>query len=363
MSLLSRIVRSSSPVDHHQEAKKKYRDAKNRLSTFSKYNWPSSSPVEVTSLAEAGFLLKKSRLRNDQVECVFCGINLADWKTGDDPFEEHRRVNPRCDFLMGYNVNNIPLDGKTTSDPVRGNNPRVDRGEDVFGHPLLWNSQPLLEDELSSHESVFTSSQESTSSSSSHSSSPTTSYLRSSLGNDVIQKHRPPCHANYVTFDSRLRSFPPNWNSICQVSASSLAEAGYFYAGPFDDITSTIMDAVTCFHCNQRTCHWEKEDNAWEEHRKQSPNCYFLRLNYCQDEKQKHGSQDTLSGIGKQLSTIAEMAHKIQEARCKVCLNHEIEMLFLPCRHANSCGSCASALTKCPTCRTTIDSSIRIYLS
>lgn len=358
MSLLAKIVRSASPV-HHQESKKKYREARHRLATFSKNNWPSNSPVDVNSLADAGFLLRKSRLRPDQVECVFCGINLADWKLGDDPFREHSRVNPRCDFLMGYNVHNVPLDG--TSDPIRGSNPRIERSDDVFGHPLLWNSQRRLEDEISSQESTSGEFSSSQGSSSSTSSSPTTSLFGNVIGNDVIQKHRPPCHANYVTFDSRLRSFPPNWQSLCLVDASSLAEAGYFYAGPFQDVHSTIMDAVTCFHCNQRTCHWEKDDNAWEEHKKQSPNCYFLRLNFCHlGEK---GSQEKLSGIGKQLSSIADKVHKIQQSGCKVCLNNEVEMLFLPCRHANSCSSCASALTKCPTCRTTIDNSIRIYLS
>jgi hypothetical protein len=50
-------------------------------------------------------------------------------------------------------------------------------------------------------------------------------------------------------------------------------------------------------------------------------------------------------------------------AKCKVCYGNEIEILFLPCRHATVCATCAASVDRCPYCRAHIDGSVRIYLS
>ena len=39
---------------------------------------------------------------------------------------------------------------------------------------------------------------------------------------------------------------------------------------------------------------------------------------------------------------------------CIVCMDHKIEVVFLPCTHMVTCASCASALTVCPICRRNI---------
>jgi len=48
---------------------------------------------------------------------------------------------------------------------------------------------------------------------------------------------------------------------------------------------------------------------------------------------------------------------------CKVCLDREIGVVFLPCGHHVSCTRCAPAMKKCPICRQVIHSAIRAFLS
>ena len=56
--------------------------------------------------------------------------------------------------------------------------------------------------------------------------------------------------------------------------------------------------------------------------------------------------------------------NELQEQRlCKVCLDEEINMVFLPCGHLVCCSVCAPALSKCPICRTAITDTVRTYLS
>jgi hypothetical protein len=46
---------------------------------------------------------------------------------------------------------------------------------------------------------------------------------------------------------------------------------------------------------------------------------------------------------------------------CKVCLDHEVSLVFVPCGHLVSCSSCADQLNDCPVCRKRITSKIRTF--
>ena len=57
----------------------------------------------------------------DRVICFHCGGGLRHWKTNDDPWKEHEKWNPKCEFVLmikgpGF-VENV-VKGMTTSDYV-----------------------------------------------------------------------------------------------------------------------------------------------------------------------------------------------------------------------------------------------------
>ncbi|XP_069131319.1 E3 ubiquitin-protein ligase XIAP-like [Argopecten irradians] len=47
----------------------------------------------------------------------------------------------------------------------------------------------------------------------------------------------------------------------------------------------------------------------------------------------------------------AEIEDLRMRLKCKVCLENELEMVFLPCCHLCTCVDCETLLTKCPICR------------
>ncbi|MBN3292702.1 BIRC1 protein, partial [Polypterus senegalus] len=60
-------------------------------------DWPSFSKVAVNELAHAGFYFTGLR---DEVQCYSCGGSLAHWEEGDDPWKEHAKWFPECNYLQ-----------------------------------------------------------------------------------------------------------------------------------------------------------------------------------------------------------------------------------------------------------------------
>jgi hypothetical protein len=58
-----------------------------------------------------------------------------------------------------------------------------------------------------------------------------------------------------------------------------------------------------------------------------------------------------------------QMEEDSQQAKgkCIVCLDKIANILYMPCRHLATCGSCKTMLEKCPVCRAICLSFIRIY--
>lgn len=55
---------------------------------------------------------------------------------------------------------------------------------------------------------------------------------------------------------------------------------------------------------------------------------------------------------------------RLQEERmCKVCMDREVSVVFVPCGHLVTCGECASNLRLCPICRAVIRESVRTFMS
>jgi hypothetical protein len=77
-----------------------------RLKTYE--SWPLSF-MDKNEMAAAGFYFTGF---GDMVRCPFCKVLMGYWKSGDNPFFDHKRRSPDCDFANG----NIPTDSDT---PIR----------------------------------------------------------------------------------------------------------------------------------------------------------------------------------------------------------------------------------------------------
>ncbi|XP_039267140.1 baculoviral IAP repeat-containing protein 8-like [Styela clava] len=72
-----------------------YENRSTRLQSFK--NWPGHIQATPEQLAEAGFFYLDDR---DRCKCYYCNGGLQNWDFEDDPWTEHAKYFPRCEFLL-----------------------------------------------------------------------------------------------------------------------------------------------------------------------------------------------------------------------------------------------------------------------
>lgn len=86
-----------------------------------------------------------------------------------------------------------------------------------------------------------------------------------------------------------------------------------------------------------------------------------------QSEQQQQRINDDIQFDSSDLSehlTLEEENRKLKDARlCKVCMDAEVGVVFLPCGHLVTCVQCAPGVTMCPLCRSQIKGFVRTFLS
>lgn len=306
-----------------------------RLDTFE--CWPSNSPVRPGDLAEAGLFYMG---HDDAVQCFCCAGMIGAWEPGDTAWGEHETHFPNCFFILGHDVGNIPLPG--------GSGQRSD------------------------------------------------------------------AHAHMSSFEERLQSFQETPHHI---DHERLAQAGFYSGG--------LEDRVLCFSCGGGLKNWEPEEDPWEEHAKHYPGCRFLLMEKGQEfvnsiQLQSSAASSHQNGFSKDgsdvlQSSIAKQAIEMgldpslvertilermrvtssghssvqalvedclsftpappeedplkklekleREKLCKICMDKDSCMVFLPCGHLVCCQECANALCKCPICCSAVTQKIKTYLS
>jgi len=213
----------------------------------------------------------------------------------------------------------------------------------------------------------------------------TTEQDRAALG--IINFHGPR-HVQYVTEQARLKSFS-FWPPALPQKPKDLAEAGFFYTGR--------SDQVKCFYCDGGLESWEPADSPWGEHVKWFGDCAFVKMktekeNICETKLSKvmggsveMNAKKSIQEDGKNIMTetkASEMQKPLNEIKstklkgleqevqslreersCKICLENEASIVFLPCGHLCSCANCAPALKICAVCRAPIQGLVRTYLA
>ncbi|XP_041519364.1 baculoviral IAP repeat-containing protein 1a-like [Microtus oregoni] len=206
-------IRVKSP-EKLRGGKARYQEEEARLESFE--NWPfyahGTSP---RVLSAAGFVFTGKR---DTVQCFSCAGCLGNWEEGDDPWKEHAKWFPKCEFLRS----------KKSSEEIAQYIKSYEGFVHVTGEHFLnsWVRRELP--------------------------------MVSAYCNDSV----------FANEELRLDTFK-DWPHTSPVAVEALVRAGLFYTGK--------KDTVRCFSCEGCMCKWEEGDDPLEEHTKFFPNCVFLQ--------------------------------------------------------------------------------------
>lgn len=337
------------------------RKEENRLKTYD--NWPKHliNKVKPADLAQCGFFYTTIR---DKVICAFCQVPAWDWASTDIPIKEHYKHNPECPLLNDEDCGNEPIKNIKFKELVL-------ECRDV---PPCYSSSYSDEDEIS-----FQSTDRLRPASDEQNNSPNLNHNLEELKNisRLISKHK---HADkFYTYQNRLDTFQ-NW-PVDSVKKTHLADAGFYYLG--------FKDQVKCFSCELSLANWSNLDNPWIEHCRYQKNCEYLKLTKGNEYINRNSKLKDLPSKPSEVvccgstassassNSSSDIEHTDIEHEnegslnlfedtknvCKICMTKAADIVYLPCLHLASCGSCAIAMRDCPLCKKNILSTMKVYIS
>uniref|UniRef100_A0A8C5Z9S3 RING-type E3 ubiquitin transferase n=1 Tax=Marmota marmota marmota TaxID=9994 RepID=A0A8C5Z9S3_MARMA len=246
-----------------------------RMRTF--MYWPASVPVQPEQFASASFYYMD---RNDDVKCFCCDGGLRCWESGDDPWVEHAKWFPRCEFL-------IRMKGQEFVDEIQARYPHLpEQLLSTSDTPGEENAEPIVhlgpgENDLS-----------------------------------LIRK-------NTMALFQQLTCVLPILDNLLKANIPLQAR----------ELIDTILVKGNAAANIFKNCLNEID--------------YTLYENLYVEKNMKYIPTEDVSGL-----PLEEQLRRLQEEiTCKVCMDKEVSIVFIPCGHLVICQEYAPSLRKCPICR------------
>ncbi|XP_057705726.1 E3 ubiquitin-protein ligase XIAP [Corythoichthys intestinalis] len=381
----------------------------NRLHSFNGSSLSKQVPAE--RLARAGFYFTGE---GDRVRCFSCKMTVENWCRGDTPVERHKEVSPLCKFLRCTHCTNFQhssqLTGSRYNEEAEDMEYRLRTGEvvDETTYPMVphmrreearrqtfssWPSDlPVTPRDLAQAGLYYLGQgdrvqcfccggmlggwEAGDTAWGEHSKHfPCCFFI---LGHDVgnipsedstgEENHRSPPQVNTLSpmgsLEERLGSFAGIRHPI---DHARLATAGFYSTG--------TGDMVMCFRCGGGLKSWQPDEDPWEEHARSYPGCSylleekgeeFINSIQLQDPQRDNASQSNQNGFTtyRNDEDPLETLRKLQrEKQCKVCMDKDTCIVFIPCGHLATCEDCSQTLTKCPICCGAITQKVKTYIA
>ncbi|XP_013390417.1 baculoviral IAP repeat-containing protein 2-like [Lingula anatina] len=266
----------------------RYATKQARVRTFA--NWPPSRIPRPEALARAGFFYAGFF---DNVKCFFCDGGLRNWEPQDDPWAEHARWFPWCDFVRQC---------KSPQSQAQA--------QRAQGAPGNYNVEARE--------------------------------IKARLDTPTVQ----------AVLDMGFRR-----DTVRQAIEHRLRDIG-------DDFPSAVslLDAILKIEdeMNRQTAQGAAAMAVIpQEAPGQQPLVPALA-----EVPASVATQNTSQTQNSEIKSLLEENKRLKEERiCKICMDEEVSVVFLPCGHLVACVQCAPALRNCAICRTAIKGTVRSILN
>ncbi|KAK0168560.1 hypothetical protein PV327_002346 [Microctonus hyperodae] len=331
---------------HTPPRQSKHATFEGRLRTFQA--WPENIRQTPDMLAIAGFYYGGS---GDQVRCFHCDGGLHNWEADDDPWTEHARWFPKCGFVS------------------------IVRGQDFIKHcidnrppldPMIFRSVP---EDGESHITEISQTLPLTVHSNSNG-----NHHAENTESETEESHSLP-----------REPFMRNVNTPPDQMSQQMERNDVQYTRIIEDLRDVQLIEGTNGHdvttempyisseIRRQEVNSESTSESWESQGnndvRQCPTMTINGDDNDDDNKEKppdHIIQDKRVEDNTENGPLSleEENRRLKEARlCKICMDREVGVVFLPCGHLVTCVHCAPSLSDCPMCRQEIRATVRTFLA
>ncbi|XP_044062011.1 E3 ubiquitin-protein ligase XIAP isoform X2 [Siniperca chuatsi] len=329
------------------------RNEEARLQTFS--SWPSTAPVRPRDLAQAGLYYSRE---SDRVQCFCCGGMLGGWEAGDTAWGEHAKHFPYCFFILGHDVGNIPFQGGIEEEECgsrRHANTHLCMGsfEERLGsfagvqHPIdherlaragfysTGNGDQVLcfrcdgglkgwqpeEDPWEEHAKHY----------------PGCSFLLAEKGQEFVSNIQLQDPRRSGATSSHQNGFSGHRNEVLR---SAMAQKAISMG-----LEPSVVEKTTLEKISRTGSGYSSLEALVEDCLNNTPESDAV--------KTPEQDEDPL-----------EKLRKLQrEKQCKICMDRDICIVFIPCGHLVTCKECSESLIKCPICCGAITQKLKTYIA
>ncbi|XP_078077876.1 baculoviral IAP repeat-containing protein 2 [Mustelus asterias] len=346
-----------------------------RLQTF--LRWPVRNFIQPEQLSRAGFYYVG---QNDDVKCFYCDGGLRSWEAGDDPWVEHAKWFPRCEYLLQekgqtfvnqiqtrfpnlfdlqlhsssediLEENQTPVvhfgSGENRSEDAVMMNTPVVKGALEMGFDRRLVKQTVQRKILTSGEnykSVIELVTDLLNAEDEERQEDKERKLEEMAEGDVLLLKK-----NCVVLSQHLTNIAPLLEDLETRCLINKMESDMIKQKPQSEQARELLDTII------------QKGNAVAEAFRDALLVHEPELHekiYVQKNLPYSASSDMM-GL-----TMEEQLRRLQEERtCKVCMDKEVSVVFIMCGHLVVCTDCAPSLRKCPICRGTIKGTVRTFLS
>lgn len=343
-------------VQNHRIARHpKYTSTDARIATYT--TWPGDVAQTPEQLAEAGFYYAGS---GDQVRCFHCDGGLSKWDPSDDPWIEHARWFPECGFVVLVKGQKFIEESIELKPPIKqheagGGNTGTEKvsAPKRASTSSITNGAPTRVRQVTEQELEGLM---------------TTEFATAALQVGLDQSRVKMALRQKV--EQTGQAFSSADDLIVATLDIQLEEAPSHES---EDTWSTPLNspllrrAVRNGRRNSLTEEMRTDDSS-DSSDSDSQDIMVKSLPTLQAQ---HKSPPTVSSLPDITSlnkernvSLEEENRKLKEARlCKICMDNEVCIVFLPCGHLVTCVNCAHSLADCPVCRQTIKATVRTFLS
>ncbi|XP_067126109.1 baculoviral IAP repeat-containing protein 7-like isoform X2 [Centruroides vittatus] len=277
-----------------------------RLRSF--VTWPATAVLRPAELVDAGFFYIGIK---DYTRCFYCDGGLCNWEKGDDPWVEHARWFQNCAYVR-LNKGDDFVEA-CLNNPSRKSNGEVNM--ESTSNEVLHVSEFSLTVEHQVDE-----------------------YMKSDIVKKAIEPGIFPSHVIRDVLLRRVQNGDGNFEN-----ADELCEA-----------VLNLQQEMENNESNESTNIDEEPMEVKEE----------MNVTVRTSTSPSDVQPPSFPVSGQSASGSASIDDLLKEQRlCKICMDKEIGVLFLPCGHLVACVQCAPAMSDCPFCRKPIKGTVRAFLT